>query len=112
MGGLDPEWLLCRFTQGRSLYRLAHEPRSGSSRRLVRGRSVRRHLYRPDVVVKTLELGSEEAAFKALGRPQTWQSPVDVVKHAPPVVRILAPQDEIKVCMFRRLFHHAKRDAL
>lgn len=55
--------------------------------------------YRPDVVVKALELGSEEAAFKALGRPQTWQSPVDVVKHAPPVVRILAPQDEIKsVC--------------
>ena len=53
--------------------------------------------YRPDVVAKTLELGSEEAAFKTLGRPQTWQSPVDVVKHAPPVVRILAPQDGIKL---------------
>jgi len=53
--------------------------------------------YRPDVVAKTLELGSEEAAFKALGRPQTWQSPVDVVKHAPPVVRILIPQDGIKL---------------
>jgi hypothetical protein len=53
--------------------------------------------YRPDVVAKTLELGSEEAAFKALGRPQTWQSPVDVVKHAPPAVRILAPQDGIKL---------------
>ena len=53
--------------------------------------------YRPDVVAKALELGSEEAAFKTLGRPQTWQSPVDVVKHAPPMVRILAPQDGIKL---------------
>jgi len=53
--------------------------------------------YRPDVVAKALELGSEEAAFKALGRPQTWQSPVAVVKHAPPVVRILTPQDGIKL---------------
>jgi WD40 repeat protein len=53
--------------------------------------------YRPDVVAKTLELGSEEAAFKTLGRPQTWQSPVDVFKHAPPVVRILTPQDGIKL---------------
>ena len=53
--------------------------------------------YRPDVVDKTLELGSEEAAFKALGGRQTWQSPVDVVKHAPPTVRILAPQDGIKL---------------
>jgi WD40 repeat protein/flagellar motor protein MotB len=53
--------------------------------------------YRPDVVAKTLELGSEEAAFKALERPQTWHSPVDVVKHAPPTVRILAPQDRIRL---------------
>jgi WD40 repeat protein len=53
--------------------------------------------YRPDVVAKTLELGSEEAAFKTLGRPQTWHSPVDVVKHAPPVVRILAPQDGVRL---------------
>ncbi|HEY5864383.1 MAG TPA: caspase family protein, partial [Candidatus Tectomicrobia bacterium] len=53
--------------------------------------------YRPDVVAKTLEMGSEEAALKALGGRQAWQSPVDVVKHAPPTVRILAPQDGIRL---------------
>jgi hypothetical protein len=53
--------------------------------------------YRPEVVAKTLELGSEEAALKALGGRQAWQSPVDVVKHAPPTVRILAPQDGIQL---------------
>ena len=31
--------------------------------------------YRPDVVAKTLELGSEEAAFKALGRPSDLAEP-------------------------------------
>ena len=58
---------------------------------------LRATFYRPDVVAKTLELGSEGSAFKALGRPQTWQSPVDVVKRAQPVVRILAPQDKIRL---------------
>lgn len=53
--------------------------------------------YRPDVVARTLELGSEEAALKALGGRQTWQSPVDVVKHAPPTVQILVSQDGLRL---------------
>jgi hypothetical protein len=53
--------------------------------------------YRPEVVARTLELGSEEAALKALGGRQAWQSPVDVVKHAPPTVRLLAPQDGLRL---------------
>ncbi|MBF0226221.1 MAG: OmpA family protein [Desulfobacterales bacterium] len=51
--------------------------------------------YRPDIVSKTLEIGFEEQALKAINPNQQWIKPVDVVKHAPPEVKILSPNEGI-----------------